>query len=236
MGRLIPALAALLPMVGCTTLSTLDGARTLSPTQHSWAFGLGVQSQGSPISNASGWPLPTGAIALRVGLEEDLDMGVRLYPVGFLVDVRMRFLHRGPWHAALSPALGGALAPFPPLLTMGNLDLRLPLIAERELGEAWSLAAGPVMTTRVVLWDLEAETGRLQSLVVEPRLGGALRIVHGRGRARLGLGGDLAASAARALPLAWSVGVDLQLLSRPRSVEVPAQTGSGAEATAGGGG
>jgi hypothetical protein len=208
--------AALLLLLSCTTLSTLDGARTLSPGTDQISLAMGLQAGGNALSSASGLPLPQVEVGWRHGIAEHLDAGVRLYLVGGVADLRYRFFQEGPWHAAFSPGVGGLVVPLPGTATMSALDLRLPLSVERALGPRLSVAGGPSVVGRWTPTWVSTPYGSGGVTRMDLLAGGSLRLRVGGERLSLGFGGDAYHSAARAGRGSWSAGVDLRARTQGR--------------------
>ena len=201
---------SLLLLLACTTLSTLDGAKTLRPGADQASLAFGLQSGGNALSTATGLPLPQIEVGYRHGLAEHLDAGVRLYLVGGVADLRYRFYQQGPWHAAFAPGVGGLVVPLPGTATMSAIDLRLPAIIERDLGSRLSLAGGPSVVGRWTPTWIVTPYGNGTVTRLDLLAGGSLRLRIGGDRVSVGLGGDAYHSAARAGRGSWSAGVDLR--------------------------
>lgn len=194
-------------LAGCTTLSTLDGARTLPPGATQLGLALSAQQGGNPLS-ATLVPLPQVEVAARHGVAEDVDLGFRFYLLGAGTDVRYRFLELHPLHVAVQPgvfAFGLPLGGF-----QGTLEMRAPVTGEVELSDRWSIAAGTRVFLRqqwntVRLEDEVATASRLDSFV-----GGAARLEYHVPKFSLGTSFDAYAQPVRAAGLAWSGGLDVQ--------------------------
>jgi hypothetical protein len=193
---------------GCTTLSTLDGARTLPPGATQWTVAASLQRGANPLSG-SVIPLPQVEGVWRRGLAEDVDFGVRLYLLGVGTDARYRFLHEGPLHLAVQPGLflfflptGGAGS--------GSVEVRAPLTAEYELSDAWSVAGGGRVFLREQWNSTKLGEDRGVATRLDTNLGGALRLEYHTPRFGIGYSVDLYGQQARAAPLAWSTGIDFQ--------------------------
>lgn len=130
-----------LALLACTTLHTVDGARTLEPGQLQVGAAGSIQGRQNAASVATGIPVVQGELALRVGLVEHVDIGTRVYIGGLYGDVRYRFAQPGRWQLAVAPGIGGLMLPIP-ALPAGTLDVRMPVRATRELGPRWDLNLG----------------------------------------------------------------------------------------------
>lgn len=192
--RLGLALAALASVVGCTTLSTLDGARTLDPGQVQVAGAVSVQGGTNAISRATGIPVGQVELGARYGVVEHVDVGARVYVGGALVDVRYRFAERGPWDFAVAPGIGGL-----PAKRLGRVDVRGPIRAQRPLGDHWDVTLGLTPAARFTpgLGD------------VELLLGGAARVEYHRKRLVLGASLDVVGQPSLGVRPAYSAGIDV---------------------------
>ena len=194
---------------GCTTLATLDGARTLAPKQTQWTVAASLQRGANPLSG-SVIPLPQLELAYRRGLAPDVDFGLRLYLLGLGSDVRYRFLHEGPLHVAVQPGLFLFALPIGGGPGQGSVEVRAPVTAEVELSDRWSVAAGGRVFLREQ-WNssrIGDELGLATRL--DSYLGAAGRFEYHTPRFGIGFGLDLYGQQARAAGLAWSTGVDFQ--------------------------
>jgi hypothetical protein len=199
-------------LVGCSTLSTIDGARTLDRGQSQWKVAISDQYGSNGLSSASA--LPEVEVAYRRGFAEDFDAGVRFYLLGTMLDARYRVFHEGRWHLAVDPGVGLFFLP----TIGGSVDVRAPLIAEYEVNRWFSLAGGPkaILRTpwnRVDLGDgKHAVQGRFDVYA-----GGALRLDVQSRRVSFGLTTDVYGQPARASGFAWSIGLDVGFLRRSKA-------------------
>ncbi len=193
-------------LLACSTLSTLDGAKTLDRGVVQVGGGISLQSGASPATQA-GIPLPQLDLGARFALADDVDLGVRLYLLGIGADVRYRFLHEGPWHLAAGVGIAGL-----PLGGSGSVESRFPLTAERDFGEHVSLAAGP----RLILRDQWNATQGGTVARFDAFAGGMARFEYTHRAFFLDVGGDLFARPTRYAPLAWSTLVAIGWRIPPR--------------------
>jgi hypothetical protein len=218
--RLGFAAFALAFAVGCSTLARVNGAKTLEPGQTQIGVSGSLQQGANPLSTGT-IPLPQGEVFVRRGLAPNLDMGARLYLVGAGMDVRYRFYEGERLHLAINPGYGVVMVPFVGSVRgSGSLDVRVPLIAEWELGPRSSIAGGPTLVLRRqrndFTWSLGAEdTARV--LRLDAYAGAGARYAYSQGRVILGVNADLYAQTARHAGPAYAVGVDLSLI--PRQVQ-----------------
>ncbi|HJN75196.1 MAG TPA: hypothetical protein QGF58_14810 [Myxococcota bacterium] len=191
----------MIALLACTTLHTVDGARTLEPGQVQVGAVGSVQGRQNAASVATGIPIAQGELAFRVGLVEDVDIGTRVYIGGLYADLRYRFAQRGRWHFAVAPGMGGMMLPIP-ALPAGVLDFRVPVRATRELGDIWDLSAGvtPMGRRQLGAFDTYLGTnGRIE-----------LRLPH----FYLGAGFDWYMQPAYGYKPAWVIGMDLGFRGR----------------------
>ena len=203
--------------VGCSTLARVNGAKTLEPGQTQIGVSGSVQQGSNPLSTGT-IPLPQGEVFVRRGLAPNLDMGARLYLVGAGMDVRYRFYEGERLHLAINPGYGLVIVPFAGSVRgSGSLDVRVPLIAEWELGPRSSVAGGPTLVLRRqrndFTWFIDAdETARV--LRLDAYAGAGLRYSYTQGRIILGVNADLYAQTARHAGPAYAIGADLSLIPR----------------------
>lgn len=198
--------------LACSTLATVDGARTLAPKQWQFTGAASLQQSASSASNA-GLPLPVTEVGLRYGVAEDFDVGARLYLVGLLVDARYRFFHDGRWHAAIQPGIG--LFGFP--TAGGSIDWRAPVTVELEVTKGFSIAAGP----KLVLRDQWNNAGGEAAHRLDLFTGGAVLLELHRERFGWGLAVDGFAQPARRAGPGWSVGTYFRVIPRRRAERPP---------------
>lgn len=212
----------LLLLTGCTTLSTLEGARTLEPGQWQFQFGGSGQAGGNPISGGLGAVLPQIDFQARVGLAPDLDFGFRVFLLGSALDLRYRFFQDGDWHMAISPGIGVFWLPADTLLGSGSVDMDVPIAAEYVFHPRWSVAFGPraILRTQWTVSDNYLGSGGETRL--DGYLGGFARLEYKSKKAfGLGLSADLYGQPVRQSVPAGSVSIDL-ILRQP--VKDPAKS------------
>ncbi|MCA9569061.1 MAG: hypothetical protein KC656_14530, partial [Myxococcales bacterium] len=102
-------LVALLALPGCLTYGRTKGAKTLERGQVELTWQPGAFRSDE---TGTGLPFPEGGgVETRFGVREDLDVGIQYYVLGMGMDVRHRFVHRGPWHVAVAPGMGALVQP-----------------------------------------------------------------------------------------------------------------------------
>jgi hypothetical protein len=217
--RSLQAAAALLGLVGCSTMGTLHGARPLEPGEHMMQAALSLQKQSNPLTTALDLPLPQVELGYRRGLAPDLDWGARVYLFGTVTDLRYRFARVGAFDIATQPSLGFFALPTP-ATGFGNLDLGLPIVAERDLGAQGK--GSLVLSARTVgrqhfAWLSDETLGSGSAGRFELLAGGGVRVSRRFRRVRIGGYADVLANTSRLGPLWWSGGADLALvLGQPR--------------------
>ena len=191
-------------LLACTTLHTVDGAKTLEPGQ--WQVGAAGSLQGkqNPTSTALGVPVGQGEVNLRVGLVEDVDIGTRLYIGGVYGDVRYRFAQPGQWDLAVAPGIGGLMLPVPSF-PAGTLDLRTPVRAQRPLSNRWDLSLGVTPMARNSLGAFDV------------LLGTNARLEFHTPRFYLGFGGDVYSQPTYGFGTAWVAGMDMGIRTKSRA-------------------
>jgi hypothetical protein len=101
------ALIAATLLAGCTSFSTLHTARSVPPDERHVTVASGVTGTLDPDAE-SVRAVPTVAEAeLRQGLSESLDLGLRAYLVGLMVDVNWMYLDRPRFAASINPSVSG---------------------------------------------------------------------------------------------------------------------------------
>ena len=188
-------------LLGCTTLHTVDGAKTLDVKQVQIGAAGSIQGRQNAASVATGIPVAQGELALRVGVAENVDVGTRLYIGGLYADMRYRFAQPGRWHLAVAPGVGGLMLPIP-AFPAGTLDVRSPLRATRDLSEHWDLNLGVTPMARRQLGAFDTYLGANVGLEAHwPRF-------------YIGAGGDWLVQPAYGYKPAWVVGMSLGFRSR----------------------
>ena len=192
-------------LLGCTTLSTMHGAKTIEPETWEIGFGSSLQ-QNNPLSVSLGIPVPQVALSVRYGLQEDVDIGTMVYVGGFLTDVRYQFWEQGDWTVAIAPGIGGLASP-----VGGILDLRLPIRVQRSVGDRFDVVTGivPVSQNTFVLLPSSREN------YMNNYIGSFLRFQYSPGPVTLGLTLDVLDRSSRGGLPVWNVGADVSF-SRSR--------------------
>jgi hypothetical protein len=195
--------------VGCTSIATMEGARPIAPGAKQLAVHTSVQAGTNSLSTGLGLPVLQQDLALRFGLSENADFGLRLYLFGLRADVRYRFARLGPWDVAVAPAFGGLVVPTPSYQG-GVVEVVSPLLFQRDLGEGWSLVLSSEARIRETFTLVQnTELGSGSSGYMQLMAGGGAQIHRHIGGVTLGLGADVLAQPGRALLPAWSGGFGL---------------------------
>lgn len=199
----------LLSLFACTSLSTIDGARTLDKGDWQVAMAGSVQGRQNPVSTATGIPVPQGEVAVRYGLKRYVDIGTRVYLGGLATDVRYQFHDGERWDLAIAPGIGGLAVPLPQYQT-GVIDFRVPVRAQTDLGDRWSWTGGVSPIARNTFTLVQGEllgsgsTGKLDLY-----MGLSSRLEFHTGVFYLGLSTDYLPQPAYGARPAWSLGVDM---------------------------
>lgn len=223
--RLLAICAALALGCACSTLSRVNGAKTLEPGQAQIGVSGTIQRAGNPLSVGT-LPLPQAEVFGRIGLVENVDAGLRLYLVGAGFDVRYRFYHQNRVHFAVDPALSAVWLPFVGGLPagQGSFDVRAPVIGELEFGKQArnSISGGPTLLLRNQYNSVDmAELGKGRLWRLDAYAGGGLRYEGRPGGAVIGVVGDIFATPARNAGIAYALGVDLSVRTRQKKSYEP---------------
>lgn len=219
LGRGSSPLLALPLLAGCSSLTTMYGARTLEPgtleLNHAISVGAGVDPFQSSVTSALLGAPVNGHYELggRYGLVPDLDVGWRVGTGGLGGDVRYRFLRRGPLHLATAPGLmfsGMSLGSKETgTLSQFGLELRTPLLAEVDLTRSWSLGASAQLVSRALLTKADVSVLSGSSNRIELVGTAGLRSEHRFQRMALAGAFDLVHEPLRATPLGWQASVQI---------------------------
>lgn len=207
-------------LVGCTHLTTLEGAIPVAPGGSEFTGAIEISRAPNAISTPLGVPLPNISGHFRRGLSPDMDLGIHVYPLGLGADLRYRFAEVSGWHFAFIPGFTGMGLPIPGLM-YAHLDLQVPLRVERPIGKGWSVAGGPAMVGRQTFVYAEAGPLTTGTSTFELYAGGGLRLQRTGKRLKLGVSADVYVDTARATGLYGGVGFDLGTVARPRAKGPP---------------
>jgi hypothetical protein len=194
----------LLSLFGCTTLSTMHGAKTIEPK--TWEIGIGSSvQQNNAFSAALGIPVPQLDLSIRYGLRDHVDIGTRIYTGGLLTDVRYQFWEQGEWTFAISPGVGGLAIP-----VGGVLDLRIPIKAQRSLGPKADFITGvvPIAQNTFVF------VSKYKENYMNNYIGSFVRFQYNTGGVVLGTTFDLLDHSSRGINPSWNWGFDISFIRK----------------------
>ncbi len=183
----------------CTSLHSLQGAKTIEPDTWEVALGTSLQ-QNNSLSQSLGVPVPQMVLSTRYGWKPSMDVGAQLYLGGGLMDVRYQFAEINDWTLAIAPSIGGFYAGI-----YGNVDLRIPIRAQRDLSERWSMTMGLTPMTQHTLIHIDP----LQETIATSMVGGTLRMERTGRRVRWGFTVDTVGMPGRATAPTLNYGLDL---------------------------
>ena len=202
---------------GCATVSGFGPAVPLSPGSAEVQVGVGLQQGGNILSRSTGYPLPTVAIGYRYGLKKGLDVGIRLMPVGVYTDLRVAVMTREQVHVAMSPGFSGS-GRFGTSLGWGELGFHIPIVAEFEVSDHWTMAVGAESSTFIRgSWLSLGDSASGAGMRVDEYVGLGGGAYWKSGRWRLGWQGALAGSMLRPAPVVWTTGPILGVGPEPRN-------------------
>ncbi len=214
--RLGSILAALVLGCGCTTVATMEGARTIPKGAVQMATGTSLQVRTNALSSGLGFAVPQQELAFRYGKSERVDVGVRFYLLGAYTDFRYRFARVGQWDVAVAPGIGGLVLPTPSFQG-GVVDLVSPIRFQRDLNSVWNVTLSSSLRIRETFTRVNSDpefsgaSGLMQVL-----MGGGVRLERPLRRVHLGLSFDALAQPARAIPPALSAGVGFSWMREPK--------------------
>jgi len=193
----------------CTSLHSIQGAKTIEPETWEVAMGASLQHNNS-LSLSIGIPVPQMVVSTRYGWKPNIDVGAQLYLGGGTMDVRYQFAEMGDWYLAIAPTIGGLYTG-----VYGNVDVRLPLRAQTDLNERWSLTLGMTPMTQHTLIHLDP----MQETLTNSLIGGTVRLERSGKRLRWGYTIDVLDSIGRSTPISLNYGVDFSWIRQPKSTK-----------------
>ncbi len=143
---------------GCASLSTYQVAQTLAPGESTVGFSasqmainvdLGVDSAG--FSEAEKYTVPE--VSYRVGIEDNVDVGLKVYPIAGVVDIKYQFLNKpkfdvavdfGVGYTSFNNSFGG------PARKITLVDLYPTLLLSYNIAPNISVTAAPKVIVRTV--------------------------------------------------------------------------------------
>ena len=139
------ALAMSLVTASCTSWSTLHPARTVGQGRTEWV--VAPELLGAPSG-----ALPSVEAYFRHGLADNVDLGVKFFPIGFGIDVNIMLVKAGAFALSLDPTLNGTFFSFGTNTdsqgnqTSNNLvfaSVWLPLLMDVVTTDVVTLTLGP---------------------------------------------------------------------------------------------
>jgi hypothetical protein len=138
--RWLPALA-LASLAGCPSFSSLHTARALDKGDFQVTVApevIGITS----TANTPGGALPGVDIALRAGVADGLDLGLKLFPIGLEFESTIQLIKGGPLDLALAPGVSYIFG-VGSGETVSALTFYLPLLFGLNFGDGHQFVFGP---------------------------------------------------------------------------------------------
>ena len=201
------ALSTLLLSCACTSVATLEGARTIPKGTVQAATGTSFQLGTNAMSTGLGFGVPQQDVAFRYGKSDRVDVGLSFYLLGAYADFRYQFGRLGQWDVAVAPGIGGLGLPTPSYQG-GVVDLVSPIRFQRDLNSPWNITLSSSVRIRETLTRVSNDpqfSG--SSSFMQVLMGGGVRLERPLKRVHLGLSVDALIQPARAIPPAVSAGV-----------------------------
>ena len=190
----------------CTSMHSLQGAKTIEPNTWEVAVGASLQ-QNNPISLSTKLPAPQMVISTRYGWKPNMDVGTQVFLGGGSMDVRYQFAQVDDWYFAIAPTISGVYAG-----VYGNVSLQLPIRAQRSLNEKWSLTLGLTPTTQQFIIQLDPFDETLVNSIV----GNTIRLERQGKRVRWGYTLEGQYVVGRGAPIGLSSGIDMSWIRQPK--------------------
>lgn len=148
--------------LGCATLSTMQGPKTVPKGVLQMGAGGAINLNAVPgLQLVEGVPTPGIALELsgRLGLADRADMGLRVRPIGVLLDYKFQFLEGNHLDAAFAPGIGwgGIAIPGASSFAFHEVDVHVPVYFGRQLGSGW-IVFGPKVIGRYLLSSISTDT------------------------------------------------------------------------------
>lgn len=137
-------------LTGCFSTAQYHTAETLKENETSLGFGWGVtklesvsatnadgKKEEADLSDVPSIPNIIPDVVLRFGLQDDLELGAKLFLVGGQADLKWRFYQNGGLSLALDPTVGYAR----PFLVLEELSFALPLMATFRISKRFAVYA-----------------------------------------------------------------------------------------------
>ena len=197
----------------CSSMHSLQGAKTIEPNTWEVAVGGSLQ-QNNSISLSTNTPAPQMVLSTRYGWKPNMDVGTQLFIGGGSVDVRYQFAQVDEWYFAVAPTVSGLYAG-----VYGNVSLQLPVRAQRALNEKWSLTIGLTPATQQFIVQLDP----FDETLVHSIFGNTIRLERQGKRVRWGYTLDSQYTVGRGAPIGLSGGIDMSWVPQRQKRNGPAR-------------
>ena len=192
-------MVSLLLFQACTSIHSMQGAKTIEPDTWEIAMGASLQ-QNNAVSLTTGLPAPQMVLSTRYGWRPNIDVGTQLYLGGGAVDVRYQFARVGDWYLAIAPTVTGLYAG-----VYGNVHLTVPIRGQTSLNDKWDMVLGVTPGTQHYLIQLDP----LSATLPTSTLGNTLRVERHGQKVHWGFTLDSLYPIGRAAPVGLSYGLDI---------------------------
>ena len=183
----------------CTSMHSLQGAKTIEPETWEIALGASMQ-QNNPISLSTELPVPQMVLSTRYGWKPHMDVGTQLYLGGGSMDIRYQFAQVDDWYFAIAPTISGLYAG-----VYGNVSLQVPIRAQTALNDKWELTLGFTPTTQQFLIRLDP----FKETLVSSAVGNTIRLERQGRKVRWGYTLNSQYTIGRGAPIGLSGGIDM---------------------------
>ncbi len=183
----------------CTSIHSLQGAKTIEPNTCEVAIGTSLQ-QNNPVSLSTKLPVPQMVLSTRYGWTHNMDVGAQLFLGGGSMDLRYQFAQIDEWYFAIAPTVSGVYAG-----VYGNVSLQLPIRAQHALNEKWSITLGLTPMTQQFMIKLDP----FDETLVNSIIGNTIRLERQGKRIRWGWTVDSQYTIGRGIPIGLSSGIDM---------------------------
>lgn len=179
-------------LFGCASLSTMQTAHTVAPGKTKVSAsasivgggvpGLGLETPNDPPFHTVPFPIPQAELEVRHGFAERWDWGTRLFLLGAATDVKFQWLQGEKWDACFAPGTSFSYL-YLGQVQGGELDVVLPVLFGRHIGESSSIVFGPKVQGRFSVTRQEAPevSGTGTRFIVLAGGGAVLNLSVGRG-------------------------------------------------------
>ena len=202
-------MVSLLLLQACTSIHSMQGAKTIEPDTWEVAMGASLQ-QNNAVSLTTRLPAPQMVLSTRYGWKPNIDVGTQLYLGGGSVDIRYQFAQFGDWYLAVAPTMTGLYAG-----VYGNVHLMVPIRGQTALNDKWDLILGVTPGTQHYLIQLDP----LSATLPTSTLGNTLRLERQGRKVRWGFTADSLYPIGRAAPVGLSYGFDISWIRQRKSTK-----------------